>query len=632
MDELLVHFLNGISWGMVLFILASGLSLILGTMGILNLAHGALYMLGAYVGLTLVKLLGNFWLVAILSGLAVGVFGLLLERVFFSRLYKRINEQVLLTVGFVYILADVTLWVWGPFPKLGQAPSFLDTSVAIGSLSFPVYRFVIIAIGLAIAAVLWWFQDKTRVGAIVRAGMDDKQMTMGLGVNYGLISSAIFLLGVFLGGSTGFMAAPLWPVTHTMSWPIVLIALIVIVIGGVGNVQGTLLGATLIGVVDAFGKAFFPDFAMFTIYLFFIIVLLVKPTGLLGREMIRGEAPEPILVAETRGVPRVFKQAWQERLVSYAPYVVTSAVFVILPSFIGTYFRSMMVKVLILGIFAMSLNLIYGYTGLWSLGHAAYFGVGGYVAGILMLHYGIESFWLAAPAGILAATLVAAFFGFVALRVTQVYFVFVTMALGELLFNVAFRWQEMTGGSMGLMGIPYPELGLPWPSRNITFFYYLVLIIAVACMFLMYRIIKSPFGYALQGIRDDERRMQNLGYNTWLHKYIAFVVAGFFAGVAGVLFGHYSSILVPEHLGVSMSFVALLMIIIGSTCVVFGPVIGAVVVVFLEYFSTIYFRERWPLILGAVFVITIMFLRGGIGIHLSQLWNRLRCSYGSTKD
>ena len=266
---------------MILFLIASGMSLILGVMGILNIAHGALFVLGAYIGLTLVSYVGNFWVAALLGALAAGLAGLVLERLFLSHLYKQINEQVLLTCGIVYIIAKATLWIWGPWPKQGTVPSYLAASINIGSLGFPIYRFAIILIGLAIAAGLWWFQEKTRAGAMIRAGMDDKQMTMGLGINYGLISSAVFCLGTFVAGFAGFIAAPILGAEAEMGFPIFLFAMVVLIVGGVGYVQGTLLGAILVGLVDTLGKALFPELSMFSLYLILIIVLLVRPAGLL---------------------------------------------------------------------------------------------------------------------------------------------------------------------------------------------------------------------------------------------------------------------------------------------------------------------------------------------------------------
>jgi branched-chain amino acid transport system permease protein len=283
MAELVIHILNGISYGMILFLLASGLSFTIGIMGILNLTHGSLYMIGAYVGLSMVGMGGDFWFAALVGGVITALIGLILERTFFRFLYKQINEQVLLTLGFVYIFSNLVLWIWGPFPKIAAAPSYLVQSIVIGNFSFPVYRFALIVIGLIIGAGMWWFQEKTKIGAIVRAGMDDKEMTMGLGINYGVIASSTLCLGAFLGGLAGFLGAPILGAQSDMGFPILLLTLVVIVVGGEGSVQGALVGALLVGIIDAFGRAFFPDFAMFTVYAILIAFLLVKPTGLFGR-------------------------------------------------------------------------------------------------------------------------------------------------------------------------------------------------------------------------------------------------------------------------------------------------------------------------------------------------------------
>lgn len=333
--------------------------------------------------------------------------------------------------------------------------------------------------------------------------------------------------------------------------------------------------------------------------------------------------------SESIAKPKPMRQAWQKQAAFYAAYVVLGVIIVMLPRLVSAYVESMVVRILILGIFATSLNLLWGYTGLVSLGHAAYFGMGGYTAGILMVHYGITSFWINAPLSILMTTFTAAIFGILALRAAGAYFMLVTIAMGELLYSVALKWRTMTGGSYSLVGISYPDLGLPWFTMNATYYYYFVFIVFVICLFLMYRIIKSPFGYALQGIRGNEPRMRALGYNTWWYKYIAFIVAGLFAGVAGVLFASLNGTIAPSHLGIETSTLAMLMLILGSSSTVFGPVLGAALVVSIQYFSSIYVPERWPLILGSVFVLSVMFLRGGIGIHLVRLWKRVY--YGSIK-
>lgn len=287
MDVLGIQLLIGISYGMLLFVLASGLSLIMGVMRILNLAHGSLYMIGAYVGVTVAHLSGpwsNFWLAALVAGLTGGLIGLVLERVFFSRLYKELDGQVLATLGFVYIFENLVRWIWGPLQKMVSPPAFLSGSTIVGGLTFPTYRFALIVIGLVTAVGLWLLVEKTRVGAIIRAGMDDREMTGGLGVNFGRIASAVFFLGTFMAGFAGFLGTAMSGVSPFIGMPIMLLAVIVVVVGGMGSIPGALLGAMIIGIIDSFGKAYFPDLALFTAYLAMIGILLLRPSGLLGRK------------------------------------------------------------------------------------------------------------------------------------------------------------------------------------------------------------------------------------------------------------------------------------------------------------------------------------------------------------
>jgi branched-chain amino acid transport system permease protein len=284
----------------------------------------------------------------------------------------------------------------------------------------------------------------------------------------------------------------------------------------------------------------------------------------------------------------------------------------------------MLTKVLIFGIFCMSLDLILGYTGLLSLGHAAYMGTAGYAAGIFMVHFGIDNFWALMLLALIAAGLVAVVIGYMVLRVTGVYFLLLTLAFGQLLSVIAVRWRGITGGTNGLIGISYPELGIPVFSWSSLSFYYLVFIFFALCYFILKKIVDSSFGRSLVGIRVNEARMQALGFNTWAHKYITFIVSGLFAGVAGVLFAFFYGIMVPEHLALTTSASGMLMVVIGGPGTLFGPVIGALMIIMLEHYASIYSPERWPLILGCVFVLCVIFLRGGVAMYLSRLWRKWR--------
>ena len=285
MDIILSNLVIGISFGFILFLLGTGLSLTMGLMRIINLAHGAIYMVGAYVAYSATRASGSFLLGVIAGGVVGGLLGVLMERGFLQRLYKREMDQVLLTIGFVYVLTNVTQWIWGPVPKSGIVPDIFAGSVPVGIVDIPIFRLSIIGIGILAALGLWLFQEKTRVGAMIRAGMDNKEMTMGLGINLQVIFTGVFALGTFVAGFCGLFGAQSLGINLAVGWDALLLAMIVVIIGGVGSVQGALAGGLITGLVDAFGKAFFPDFAHFSIYVVLIIILLLRPGGLLGRKI-----------------------------------------------------------------------------------------------------------------------------------------------------------------------------------------------------------------------------------------------------------------------------------------------------------------------------------------------------------
>ena len=320
----------------------------------------------------------------------------------------------------------------------------------------------------------------------------------------------------------------------------------------------------------------------------------------------------------------------RRQLIRAAPYVVGGMLLLILPVLLPNYFQIVATQVIIFALFAVSLDVIYGFTGLFSLGHAAFFGVGGYTAGLLMVRYGIESFWIGAPLGVLMAGLVAAGFGIVALRVSGVYFLLVTFALGQLLVSVATKWDFLStapSSTEGVLGIYRPDIGLPGFTWSITGYYYFVCACFVLCFVILRRFVDSPFGHALQGIRESEARMRALGYDTWLHKYIAYIVAGLFAGLAGVLIAYHDGFMVPASFGVSNSALVLLMVIIGGAGTLYGPAIGAAVIILIEVAASMYAPERWPLFLGVAFVLAVMYARGGLVIYLGRLWSKVSVAW-----
>ncbi len=289
----------------------------------------------------------------------------------------------------------------------------------------------------------------------------------------------------------------------------------------------------------------------------------------------------------------------------------------VLPYVLSTYYLGLVVEMMIFALFAMSLDLLIGYTGMASLGHAAYFGVAAYATGLLALRLGL-SVWLAVPAGLLLAALTAALFGLLALRTRGSYFLMITLALSQVAWGIAFGWRTLTGGDDGLPDVPRPELGftwgLPWSLADSTPFYYFVLFLVAVGTLLLIRIVASPFGHALRGIRESETRMLALGYNVWRYKLAAFVLAATFAGLAGCLYVYYNRFVSPDYLQVARSAEVLLMVVLGGAGTLIGPAIGAALIVLLQNVISGY-TERWLLVLGVVYVLVALFApRGLVGL------------------
>ena len=277
--------LNGIAFGMLLFLLASGLSLMFGLMGIVNLAHGSYFMIGGYVGLTTFEATSSF-LLAVAAGAGTGaLLGFLTERFFMRRVYGlHGHESILLTFAISLVLSDFSLFLWTGTPRWVEPPSFLDVSFNVVGALYPAYRLAIILIGAAVFAGLYWFQERTRWGAIVRAGVDDKETVTGMGINILLVFTMVFCLGAFLAGFGGFIGAPILGLHIGLDVEIIMLALGVVIVGGIGSLPGCLVTCLLMGLSDTLGKVLWPSYASLTIYLVVVIILLVKPSGLFGKE------------------------------------------------------------------------------------------------------------------------------------------------------------------------------------------------------------------------------------------------------------------------------------------------------------------------------------------------------------
>lgn len=275
--------LNGLTLAAVLFLLASGLTLIYGLMGVLNLAHGSFYLVGAFTGLAIMNRSGNFLIGAVLAVVAVAAMGAVVQLVLISRVQDNPSAQVLLTFGLVLIAADIALWIGRGRIRVLPKPALFDGAVDLGVASYPKYRLLVIGVGVVIAFGSWLLQDHTKLGATLRAAVDDQEMASGIGTNVPRLFTMVFALGAGLGALAGVMAGPFFGVFQGVDLEVLILAFVVVIVGGTGSLTGAIVGSLAIGMADTFGKVWFPELANVTVFLPMAVILVLRPAGLFGR-------------------------------------------------------------------------------------------------------------------------------------------------------------------------------------------------------------------------------------------------------------------------------------------------------------------------------------------------------------
>ena len=279
----LIQSLNSLALGGVLFTLAAGFSLIFGLMRVANLSHGAYFMLGAYVGLSMLDRGYGFGWAVLAAGLAVGLLGAIVERLVLRRLAGNSLSQVLATLGIAFIIADGSLWIWGGDPRSVSAPAFLTGAAHLFGLTFPMYRLAVLVFSFVVAGALWLLLEKTRLGVMIRASVDDMQMARAIGIPASKLFTIVFSLGAALAGIGGVIAAPILSVYPGMDADMLPLALVVVILGGLGSLPGAFVGSFVIGFIYSFGQVLLPDFAYFILFLPMVVILALRPRGLFGR-------------------------------------------------------------------------------------------------------------------------------------------------------------------------------------------------------------------------------------------------------------------------------------------------------------------------------------------------------------
>lgn len=278
-----IQILNGLSLAMLLFLIASGLSIIFGLMRIINLAHGSFYLLGGYIGLSVMTHTGSFWLAILVAAVLVAIVGMALQRTLLQRVHGNELGQVLMSFGVLLVISDLALWFWGGLPQTLPRPEILDGAVRLGGMVFPKYRVALIVCGILVAVLVWLVIERTRIGAVIRAGVDDPGMVRAIGIDIHMVFLLVFGAGAALAGTAGVLGGAMLGIYPGADFEVVLQAFAVVVIGGLGSLRGAFVGSLLIGFSDTIGKALLPEFAMFTIFVPMVAMLVIRPEGLFGR-------------------------------------------------------------------------------------------------------------------------------------------------------------------------------------------------------------------------------------------------------------------------------------------------------------------------------------------------------------
>jgi branched-chain amino acid transport system permease protein len=280
----LLQAMNGVSFAALLFLLASGFTLSFGLMRVVNMAHGAYYLFGGYIGLSVARATGSFTLAIIGGGLAIAVIGLLIDRFLIRRTGENHLAQVLLTVGIAFVLGDIGLWIWGGDNLRVPVPMFLRGAVELpGGIVYPAYRLMLVAMSLAVGLILWLVYHRTQLGAVIRAGVDDREMVGAIGINVDRLFIMVSALASFLAGMAGVVGGAFLTLYPGAEWEILVYALVVVIFGGLGSLEGAMIGALIVGLLDAYGRWLLPEFSYFVLFGPMALLLLFRPTGLFGR-------------------------------------------------------------------------------------------------------------------------------------------------------------------------------------------------------------------------------------------------------------------------------------------------------------------------------------------------------------
>ena len=620
---------NGVTLAGLYFLVASGFTLVFGVMRNVNLAHGSLYLLGAYIGYEVAQRTG-IWLLGVGAGsAAIAVVGLLMQVFIFRHLEGDELRQTLVTLGISIVAADLMLAIWTGITYQIGIPSWLDGAVKLPiittvrsngtavMMTYPFYRLVVLAVAIVIGVGLWLMINRTRIGTMIRAGVDDRSMLSASGINVHMVFAIVFAVGAGLAGFDGVVGGSALSIAPGEDVRYLLASLVVVIVGGMGSITGAAIGALLVGLAEQIGLVYLPTYGIVLTFIIMVVTLAFRPQGIMGRALPSGapilalDQPNKAVVASARLGPL---------------HIALATALILYPAIASEFFLTQIgAYSLIWGLLALSMMLLAGYGGMVCLAQITTAGVAAYTVAIFgtnnMNIYGFGwPWWVLVPFAVLLAATVSAIIGAISVRTEGIYTIMITLAIAAAFFYFAQQNYGLFNGHSGYAGIPTPHFwGINW--RDPLPFYYLCLFVASAAYAAVLYCSRSTFGLALQAIRDNGRRMRAVGFDITAHKVVAYFYSGVIAGLAGVLLVWFNGRVSPGTVGVFQAVNVLVIAVIGGLRHPIGPFLGAVFVVLIQTFAIdIVGAERYNTLIGLVFLAIVFVSPDG----LLGLWGRIK--------
>lgn len=601
--QLLLGLINGAFYAL----LSLGLAIIFGLLRVINFAHGAQYMLGAFTAYLLARHFQlGYWWALVLAPPVVALTAMLVERTMLSRLYKVDHLYgLLLTFGVALVVEGLFRYYFGSSGKPYPSPALLRGATDLGFMILPNYRGWVVVASLVLSLSVWLLIEHTKLGSYLRAATENPTLVTVFGINVPLLMTVTYGLGAGLAGIAGVLAAPIYQVSPLMGTEIIIIVFAVVVVGGMGSILGAVVTGFGLGIIEAFVKMLYPEASAIVIFVIMAVVLAVRPAGLFGQDT----APP-----QSQSTPPPDGAALIARHHLWALAAAGSAALIVAPLFVYPVF---LMKIMCFALFAAAFNLLLGYVGLLSFGHAAFFGSAAYITAHTVKVWGVDPI-LGILLGVAFAALLGAIVAGLAIRRHGIYFSMITLSLAQLVYFICLR-APFTHGEDGIQNVPRGlAFGILDLSDSSTL-YVFVSIITAAGFFFVYRIINSPFGNVLKAIRENEGRATSLGYDIARYKLAVFVMSAALAGLAGSTKALVFQIATLTDVGWRMSGEVVLMSLLGGIGTMLGPFVGATIIVTLEtWLATSMFPVT--VLTGAIFIVCVLaFRRGLVGELLHYL-------------